>query len=53
MKIGLTDEIPEVPENLSASLKDMIKLCLKRDPDERPTASQLMEHEFLKTSEED
>jgi len=28
MKIGCSDEIPEIPDNLSNDLKDFLKLCL-------------------------
>jgi serine/threonine protein kinase len=37
-KIGLEDEIPLVPTNLSADLQHFIKECLQRDPSKRPTA---------------
>ena len=36
----------EIP-NCSDNLKDLITLCLKRNPLERPTANQLLDHEFL------
>lgn len=47
MKIALTDEIPEIPETLSEDLKDFIRLCLRRNLDERPYAGDLLKHKFL------
>ena len=47
MKIGLSDEIPNIPETISGSLKDFILCCLKRDANMRPHAKDLLNHEFL------
>lgn len=47
-KIGNSKEIPEIPENLSNDAKSFIKLCLQRDPLARPTASQLLDHPFIR-----
>jgi len=37
-KIGMEEEIPEVPKNLSKDLQNFILDCLQRDPKKRPTA---------------
>lgn len=44
MKIGLTEEIPYVPETLSDDLRDLILSCLKRNSKERPLAKDLLNH---------
>uniref|UniRef100_A0ACD5T7U6 Uncharacterized protein n=1 Tax=Avena sativa TaxID=4498 RepID=A0ACD5T7U6_AVESA len=46
-KIGYTNALPEVPQWLSAEAKDFLAMCLVRDPTERCTAAQLLEHPFL------
>ncbi|KAJ0040048.1 hypothetical protein Pint_28110 [Pistacia integerrima] len=43
--------IPTIPENLSAEAKDFLRCCFRRNPAERPTASMLLEHRFLKNSQ--
>eukprot|EP01006_Ploeotia_vitrea_P034696 TRINITY_DN65790_c13_g2_i1.p2 TRINITY_DN65790_c13_g2~~TRINITY_DN65790_c13_g2_i1.p2 ORF type:complete len:163 (-),score=83.85 TRINITY_DN65790_c13_g2_i1:62-484(-) len=45
--IGESDKLPDIPDSLSDSCKDFIKLCLQRDKDKRPTATQLIHHEWL------
>lgn len=47
-KIGNSKEFPEIPEHLSTDAKNFIRLCLQREPSTRPTASQLLEHPFVK-----
>ncbi|KAK6939814.1 Protein kinase domain [Dillenia turbinata] len=39
---------PSVPDTLSREAKDFIMQCLKVNPDERPTAAQLLDHPFVK-----
>ncbi|CAH2043141.1 unnamed protein product [Thlaspi arvense] len=41
---------PPVPESMSAEGKDFLRSCFQRNPAERPTASMLLEHRFLKNS---
>ncbi|KAM0885925.1 hypothetical protein ACQ4PT_029993 [Festuca glaucescens] len=45
--IGYTDAVPEVPQWLSAEARDFLAGCLIRDPIQRCTAAQLLEHPFL------
>lgn len=40
-------EPPAVPENLSKDARDFIKQCIRVNPDDRPTAAELLEHPFL------
>jgi len=39
---------PELPDKFSKEARDFVKMCLIRDPDQRPSAYQLLKHEFLK-----
>ncbi len=47
-KIGNSKDIPQIPESLWNDAKSFIKLCLQRDPPARPTASQLVNHPFIR-----
>lgn len=47
-KIGNSKDMPEIPNHLSNEAKDFIKLCLHRDPALRPSAMQLLDHQFLR-----
>ncbi|OMJ22341.1 Serine/threonine-protein kinase sepA [Smittium culicis] len=42
------DERPPFPENISAQLHDFLTICFEKDPKNRPTASQLVNHPWLK-----
>ena len=39
---------PTIPEFLSEEGKDFLELCFDCDPHERQTASELMDHAFVK-----
>lgn len=41
-------EPPLVPNSLSRDARDFILKCLQVNPNDRPTAAQLMEHPFVK-----
>lgn len=47
MRIGLTDAMPPIPESTPAELRKFISDCVQRDPESRPQAAELLEHEFL------
>ncbi|KAL7107099.1 hypothetical protein ACP275_06G032700 [Erythranthe tilingii] len=43
-------ELPIIPDHLSDEGKDFVRQCLQWDPQRRATASQLLEHPFVKSS---
>ncbi|KAF9668384.1 hypothetical protein SADUNF_Sadunf15G0123100 [Salix dunnii] len=47
-KIGNSKDLPAIPEDLSDEGKDFVRQCLQRNPLHRPTATQLLEHPFVK-----
>ncbi|GLJ08675.1 hypothetical protein SUGI_0093460 [Cryptomeria japonica] len=46
-QIGCTDDLPECPSCLSPQGRDFLDKCFRRDPKQRWTAAQLLEHPFL------
>ncbi|TKY60638.1 Mitogen-activated protein kinase kinase kinase YODA [Spatholobus suberectus] len=49
-KIGNSKELPTIPDHLSEDGKDFVRLCLQRNPLNRPSAAQLLEHPFVKNA---
>ncbi|KAK7358607.1 hypothetical protein VNO77_00541 [Canavalia gladiata] len=49
-KIGNSKELPAIPDHLSEDGKDFVRLCLQRNPLNRPSAAQLLEHPFVKNA---
>ncbi|GLJ08677.1 hypothetical protein SUGI_0093490 [Cryptomeria japonica] len=45
--IGCTDELPQLPACLSPQGRDFLDKCFRRDPKQRWSAAQLLEHPFL------
>ncbi|KAG2631313.1 mitogen-activated protein kinase kinase kinase 5-like [Panicum virgatum] len=41
---------PPIPENLSHEGKEFLQCCFRRNPAERPTASELLDHPFIRNS---
>lgn len=45
--IGTTKSHPPIPEHISPPAKDFLLKCLEKEPNLRPTATQLLQHPFL------
>ncbi|GKV19557.1 hypothetical protein SLEP1_g29798 [Rubroshorea leprosula] len=45
--IGTTKSHPPIPEHLSFEAKDFLLKCLQKEPNLRPTASDLLQHSFV------
>ncbi|MCD7459149.1 Mitogen-activated protein kinase kinase kinase 5 [Datura stramonium] len=43
-------DTPPIPETLSPEGKDFLRRCFCRNPAERPSASMLLEHRFMRIS---
>ncbi|KAL6538437.1 hypothetical protein OROGR_012425 [Orobanche gracilis] len=52
-RIAFAGDIPETPSWFSDTAKDMLTKCLMRDPRERCTAAQLLQHPFFDSMEEE
>ncbi|ESQ51837.1 hypothetical protein EUTSA_v10016838mg [Eutrema salsugineum] len=48
-RVGYSGETPELPRLLTKEAKDFLEKCLKREANERWTATQLLNHPFLVT----
>lgn len=46
-RIGYSGELPEFPDRLSEIGKDFLEKCLRREPKERWSCDQLLQHPFL------
>lgn len=46
-RIGRSNDVPEIPSQLSNNLRDLLMLCFKRNPKERPSIAALRGHPFL------
>lgn len=47
-RIGFSSDIPEIPGYMSKQAQDFLNKCLMRNPVERWSASELLEHDFVK-----
>eukprot|EP00928_Gymnodinium_smaydae_P043517 TRINITY_DN29138_c0_g1_i1.p2 TRINITY_DN29138_c0_g1~~TRINITY_DN29138_c0_g1_i1.p2 ORF type:complete len:516 (-),score=119.48 TRINITY_DN29138_c0_g1_i1:1974-3521(-) len=47
-RIAMSDDTPPLPETLSASCKDFLEMCLRRDPILRPSTEELLQHELVR-----
>ncbi|XP_021889081.1 mitogen-activated protein kinase kinase kinase 18-like [Carica papaya] len=46
-RIGFSCDVPEIPNSMSKEGKDFLSKCLRRDPKERWSASELLKHDFV------
>ncbi|XP_022867446.1 mitogen-activated protein kinase kinase kinase 18-like [Olea europaea var. sylvestris] len=51
-RIGYSGEVPKYPGWLSDNAKELLTMCLVKDPNERWTAAQLLKHPFFDSMEE-
>ncbi|XP_062106086.1 mitogen-activated protein kinase kinase kinase 18-like [Humulus lupulus] len=51
-RIAYSGESPEIPSFLSDEARDFLGRCLRRNPEERWTASQLLKHPFIGESKQ-
>ncbi|KAL8469950.1 hypothetical protein ACS0TY_032711 [Phlomoides rotata] len=46
-RVGYSDDVPEIPSWFSDTAKDFVARCLMKDPRERWTAGELLQHPFF------
>ncbi|KZV54585.1 mitogen-activated protein kinase kinase kinase YODA-like [Dorcoceras hygrometricum] len=49
---NVLNRTPPIPETLSAEGKDFLQRCFQRKPEDRPSAVQLLDHPFLRSSQD-
>ncbi|XP_073123336.1 mitogen-activated protein kinase kinase kinase 5-like isoform X2 [Henckelia pumila] len=49
---NVLNRAPPIPETLSAEGKDFLQWCFQRKPEDRPSAVKLLEHPFLRSSQD-
>ncbi len=47
IKIGKSNDIPDIPNDISQNLRDFLLVCFRRNPKERPSIKKLKEHIFV------
>lgn len=47
LRIGVGEELPEIPDELSEDGKDFVRKCLVKDPTKRWKAEMLLKHPFI------
>jgi serine/threonine protein kinase len=50
-RIGMSEDTPPLPDCISETCKDFIAGCLRRDKTQRPNATDLLQHDFVKDVE--
>ncbi|KAK6927109.1 Protein kinase domain [Dillenia turbinata] len=50
LKIGFSNELPKIPIRLSELGRDFLEKCLRRNPSERWSCDQLLQHPFVSNS---
>ena len=40
--------VPELPDKFSPEARDFARQCMTRDPNRRPSATQLLQHVFMR-----
>ncbi|XP_020576038.1 mitogen-activated protein kinase kinase kinase 3-like [Phalaenopsis equestris] len=51
-RIAFSDELPEIPLEMSEEGKDFLRCCFQKDPKDRWTAEMLLMHQFVTSSSE-